>query len=334
MIRIWFNHWFSTAYRLIELMKQDSKEEIYVIGTNRRSHSVIQKVCDEWYEEKSLDGDEYIDYCLKFCKDHDINVFVPRKHMDIISLNKSKFEEIGVKVLVDDYKTVSLLSDKAKAYKLLSECKSLKIPDFYIVNTAEEFAEAYTTLKENHGRVCIKFVKDEGAMSFRHIVEYADRFEKLRMYQGTGISYNDLYITLSQKESFDDLMVMPFLDGFEVSVDCLKTSSGIIAIPRIKSDSRHEYIKFDENIISMAKEAVKKAGLEYPCNVQFRYSSDTLYLLEINTRMSGGLQMSCLAANVNVPNIALNKLLGNDIEWKMDKTDRIVSYIEIPQIVN
>ncbi|MBE5870397.1 MAG: hypothetical protein E7294_03955 [Lachnospiraceae bacterium] len=59
MVRVWFNHWFSTAYRLIELMKQDEREEIYVIGTNKQTDSVIGKVCDEWYWEPLTEGDIY-----------------------------------------------------------------------------------------------------------------------------------------------------------------------------------------------------------------------------------------------------------------------------------
>ena len=51
MVRVWFNHWFSTSYRLIELMKQDNEEEIYVIASNKQIDSVIQKVCDEWYQD-------------------------------------------------------------------------------------------------------------------------------------------------------------------------------------------------------------------------------------------------------------------------------------------
>ena len=54
MIRVWFNHWFSTAYRLIELIKQDKEQQVYVVGTNLQIDSVIQKVCDEWYEEPAL----------------------------------------------------------------------------------------------------------------------------------------------------------------------------------------------------------------------------------------------------------------------------------------
>lgn len=33
MIRIWFNHWFSTVYEIIRLIKKDNSK-FYIIGTN------------------------------------------------------------------------------------------------------------------------------------------------------------------------------------------------------------------------------------------------------------------------------------------------------------
>ena len=334
MIRVWFNHWFSTVYGIIELMKKDEKETIYVIGTNGQRDSVIQKVCDEWYEEPKLYGEEYIQFCLDFCKEHKIDVFVPRRCMTHISLNKSRFEEIGVKVLVDDYKAISILESKGDTYSYFKGYENLKIPDYRTVTTAAEFARAYKELSAEYEQICVKFVRDEGAMSFRKISNNLNAFERLKIYQGTSISYNDLYSALSEKDKFDELMVMPYLAGEEVSVDCLRTDSGTIAIPRIKSQMRHERIVFFINIISMTANVLHKLSLEYPCNVQFRYHNGELYLLEVNTRMSGGLQMSCLAAGVNIPNIALNKLLGNEINWSIDdESEKVVSYIEIPKII-
>ena len=334
MIRVWFNHWFSTVYGIIELMKKDEEETIYVIGTNSQKDSVIQKVCDEWYEEPKLYGEEYIQFCLDFCKEHKIDVFVPRRCMTHISLNKSRFEEIGVKVLVDDYKAISILESKGDTYSYFKGYENLKIPDYRTVTTAAEFARAYKELSSEYEQICVKFVRDEGGMSFRRIKEDINEFKRLREYQGAGISYLDLLSALSTQEKFDELMVMPYLAGEEVSVDCLRTDSGTIAIPRIKSQMRHERIVFDTNIISMTANVLHKLSLEYPCNVQFRYHNGELYLLEVNTRMSGGLQMSCLAAGVNIPNIALNKLLGKEINWSIDdESEKVVSYIEIPKII-
>lgn len=210
MIRVWFNHWFSTSYRLIELMKQDKQEEIYVIATNQVMDSVIQKVCDEWYEDPIMDGEAYVQFCLDFCVEHKIDVFVPRKKMVEISENKQRFTDIGVKVLVDDYEKMHLLNDKVATYDYLKDCASVNIPPYRMVNTADEFEKAYAELKQECDKVCVKFVCDEGAKSYRTIVENVDSFEKLREYAGAQITYEDYVAALRQVDRFDDLMVMAY----------------------------------------------------------------------------------------------------------------------------
>ena len=42
MLRVWFNHWFSTSYGLIELLKKDSNHEVYVIASRRYAMSGIR----------------------------------------------------------------------------------------------------------------------------------------------------------------------------------------------------------------------------------------------------------------------------------------------------
>ena len=128
-------------------------------------------------------------------------------------------------------------------------------------------------------------------------------------------------------------MVMPYLPGNEISVDCLNTASGLIAIPRYKGSARHERILFDEDILKMTRCIMNRIQLQYPCNIQFKVSEGIPYLLEINTRMSGGLQMACLAENINIPNIALNKLLGKNVDWSFTPEEKVVSYIEVPKVI-
>lgn len=333
MIRVWFNHWFSTAYGIVELMKKDSEQEVYVIGSSIHKNSVVQNVCDEWYEEPEIDGEEYIKFCIKFCKEHKIDVFVPYRNMVTVSNNKERFTSIGIKVMVDNHKIIDFLDDKAATYEHFRNYENVIIPDYYAVKTAEEFAEAYDALMKKYSQICVKFVRDKGGKSFRRVIDSVNEFDQLKDYQNATITYNDLYQALSTKEEFDELMVMPFLEGDEVSVDCLRTGTGTIAIPRVKTPSRAERVVFDDEILSITANVLTKVNLKYPCNVQFRYMDGKLYLLEINPRMSGGLQMSCLATGVNIPNIALNKILGKDLPWTIDEEEKTVSYVEIPQIV-
>lgn len=333
MIRIWLNHWFSTAYSIINLIKEDEKE-FYVIGSSDNVNSVVKCACDEWYQEPDLKGEEYVQYCVKFCKEHKIDIFMPRKGMLEISENIHLFHEIGTKVMVDAYEKISLLNHKDQAYELFKEKKIGIVPDYEIVTTPAEFSFAYEKLSGKYEQICFKFVHDEGGRSFRIIDNHTKGHDDLFKIHRTRMTFDEVMKVLEEREKFEPVMLMPYLPGDEVSVDCLKTMHGVIMLPRIKDVTRIERIKFDDRILAMCEDFYNKVGLEYPCNIQFKYLDEIPYFLEVNTRMSGGVQMSCLAAGVNIPNLAVNKILGTEKEWQMDKTEKFVSYVETPIIVS
>ena len=332
---VWFNHWFSTAYHIINLLKNDDDINFFVIGTNENENSVVREACDAWFTEPAgLSEKEYIDFCMDFCIKNMVDVFVPKRNMALICKHIHCFEEIGIKVMADhDYNIIRLLQNKQSAYEFFSKSELCHIPEYRVVNNAEGFISAYRTLKTDSNRVCIKYVNDEGAASFRVIDDSIMEYGGLLRQVGLKMSYMAVVDALSEKESFSDLMVMPYLSGTEVSVDCLNTENGLIMVPRFKSAGRTEVIKFDRDILSMCEDIYKRCNIQQPFNIQFKYHEDIPYLLEINTRMSGGIQFSCLAAQVNIPNIAVNQLIGIHKHWRICEREQTVSFIETPMII-
>lgn len=324
-IRVWFNHWFSTAYHIINLMKTDEELDFLVFGSNEREDSVIKLACDRWFVEPRFENDaQYVDYCLEFCADNGIDVFIPRRGMRAICRELEKFEKLcGVRVLTErDYSKLSMLNDKNLAYAALSERKFPNLPDTIAVNCVDEFELAYKKLKTDENRVCVKLAKDEGAVSFKVIDDNEG---------GHKISYTNLVKALSAR--CDNLLVMPYLTGCEVSVDCLRTLHGDIFVPRYKTDGRAEEIRYDNEILDLSAKFTNEFALTAPFNIQFKYHNGVPYFLEVNTRMSGGIQFSCLAAGVNIPNIAVNQLIGINKTWSLTKKNCKVSYIETPVIL-
>lgn len=332
MARIWLNHWFSTAYHIIGLIRE-ANPDFTIIGSNENSLSPIMTVCDEWYREPVLKGRAYVDFCLDFCREHRVDVFMPRRGMTDISRCKDLFAAQGVRVMADDYAWVSLLGDKAAAYDFFRARGIGSVPDYALVTNAQGFAEAYRSLKERYGWVCFKFVHDEGGKSYRLIDDsrrgYTALFKKLT----TRMTFDDAFAALSERESFAPLMVMPYLPGEEISVDCLRTPQGLLAVPRIKDYSRIERIRYDADILATCERLLGEIPLECPCNIQFKYLEETPYLLEVNTRMSGGTHLSCVGAGVNIPDIAVNKLLGVERPWTLERCERSVTHIEQPVVL-
>ena len=332
MIRIWMNHWFNTAYNIVNLIKQDNPD-FYVIGSNEVYGSPIRTVCDEWYHERPMKSEEYVGFCLDFCRTNRIDVFIPRRGMLEISKNKLLFEQIGTKVMVDDFELISILNNKSDAYELFKKEQIGIVPEYRLATNVEQFIQGYNALSGIYQQICFKFVKDEGGKSFRLIDNTCSGYSLLYKKHATRMTYEAALAALSEKESFSPIILMPYLPGEEVSVDCLKTNSGIIMIPRIKGTTRVEKIRYDSDILATCELFFERIPLEQPCNIQFKYLDGIPYMLEVNTRMSGGVQMACLGSGINIPSIAVNKLLGIEQKWTNNREEKQVSHIEIPVII-
>ena len=283
--------------------------------------------------EPKLKGREYADFCLDFCREYGVDVFMPRREMAAVSREMDRFEALGVRVMAEKYPYVELFGRKDLAYTAFREKGVGHVPDFFIVTDTPKFLEAYEALSGRYGNICFKFVRDEGGKSYRLIDNRKKGYASLFKKQTTRISLEEALEALKEKEPFSPVMVMPYLPGDEVSVDCLMTDRGLIAVPRVKDATRIEKVRYDDEILDTCARFYEAFPLEMPCNIQFKYLDGIPYMLEVNTRMSGGVQMSCAAAGVNIPGIAVAKLLGIDMEWECDRSERSVTHVEIPVVL-
>ena len=334
-MKIWWNHWFSTAYHLINLMKNDNTD-ITIIGTNLNPDCVYKMVCDEFYKEPSFRStDEYLKYCLSFCQEHSIDVFVPRHNLTQIIKHKSEFEEIGTKVLANtDYESVIITDDKIKTYQhLISKGMQDVIPEFYVCKNAVDFSEAFNKLNSNGYKVCFKLSIDEGAITY-HVID-KDRKSSIYKYSSAShLNYEEAYQMINSYSFKIPLIVMPYMNEPEISVDCLLVENELITIPRYKLGGRVSKVSFNTEIIRITKTIEKQFQFEMPFNVQYRILDEKPMLLEINPRMSGGVQLSCKATGINIPRLALHKLLGQKLEWNYPSVSDIkVAHVETPIII-
>lgn len=315
-MRIWFNHWFSTAYHLIDLMRNGSHEEIVVIGTGSNSTAIYRQNCDEWYSEQEMASDAYVEFCLQFCRDHQVDVFIPRRGMLAIAKANDRFYQIGTKLMLEpDKELVSLLDDKLLTYHFFEARIPEIIPEYRVCYSIADFQDACKTIQSVSGRLCYKLTIDEGARSFRVIDNSIESLKALYEKPGSKITQNAAEKLLSAYDFSVPIVVMPYLSGPDVSVDCMETNTGRLIIPRFKV-GRYSEVKNDVEVVNCCNIIMDMMRFEMPANIQFKAEGKKIYLLEINTRMSGGLQLSCKATGINMPAIALNKLVGKTIPWE------------------
>jgi carbamoylphosphate synthase large subunit len=334
--RIWFNRWFSTAFHFINLIRNnpDGKQfEIYASHSN--PNSVVLQAADKTECEPLLKGDEYIDYCLDFCKRNKIEIFIPgHTNLVTISQNVKEFESQGTKVLMSsDSKMFEIITDKAKTYESFKKHNIMTIPEYYIVNTAEQFKTAYDKLTANGHQVCFKPNIAEGGNGFRIIDENSESLKALMGTAGARITFEYAWKILAEQERFADLMVLEYLNGAEYSTDCLAYNGRLYAaVPRKKGEGRLRYLEENQELIAIAKKVNDIYKLPYVFNVQVRYMDGVPKLLEVNPRMSGGLSASCLSG-INFPYLAVKLLLGEAIEVPKPKFDILISHVDRDVII-
>lgn len=313
-MRIWFNHWFSTAYHFINMTRDAFKtdgRDIIIIGTNERETCVYKENVDEFYVEPVFRNlEDYGDWCLEFCKEHKIDIFFVKRNMAYITQIKKEFDAINVKVVCEgDLDKFQTLNDKFKTMKLFEGLDIVNIPDMELVNTRREFEDAYDNMSKKHPRLCIKYNVDEGGQSYKLISERKPNIGRISENNGLVYTYDYICQCLDCVERFQDLIVMPYLNGVEISIDCLGLGDELLAIPRYKLNNRVTRLDLDESLIGIAKKIYNIVKLDMPFNIQLRYNNDKLYLLEINTRLSGGAWKDNYIG-INFPYLAAKKLLG------------------------
>ncbi|WP_217561180.1 ATP-grasp domain-containing protein [Paenibacillus sp. GbtcB18] len=333
--RIWFNRTFSAASHYVEMIRKNSdhlKFEIY--ATHPKKHSPMLQVADYAELEPILPLDQYVQYCIEFCRYHQIDIFIPHFGLTEISLHAAEFEKIGTGLLLSgDYKLLNIVADKGRLFEALKPVESLTLPDYSIVSTVTEFEAAYQVLKDKGHRVCFKPAQGEGGAGFRIIEESPKNINSLFEPVTNRISLEEVIRILSSVDRFESLMVMELLEGHEYSVDCLGNKDGLLAaVPRKKVEGRIRELEENTELIQLSHAIHKVLPLMYNFNIQFIYQNNVPKLLEINPRTSGGLYISCLSG-INFPYLALKSFLGHEVSLQQPKLGILATHIEKEMII-
>ncbi len=315
MIRVWYNKSFSFVYAVINLIKQqDSTQEFYLLASHSQAHARALLVADEAHlEPAGLAGKAYVDWCLSFCQQQQVDVFIVGKEAQSIAAYQPRFQAIGTRLmLVADAATLALMENKAEFAKQLPAEIAL-LPDTITVTTAKEFQYAYQELRSRHRRVAVKPAISVFGLGFRVVDERHSCLQHILKGDEYIVSLDELQLAMTKQPSYSNLLVMEFLDGDEWSVDCVADQGQLwVAVQRRKAMPNKgvpsQYIDNNAEIAAMCQRLVQHLRLNGQFNIQFRAGQNGIRLLEINARPSGGMAMACLAG-VNLPYMALKGLV-------------------------
>ncbi|EIC29997.1 ATP-grasp domain-containing protein [Methylomicrobium album] len=313
-MRIWFNKTFSTIGAVFRQLKAGYPDDgITLVCTHTHRTATAFLAADEAYLEPSeLHGQEYIDWCLDFCREHRIELFWPGKEAALACKNRAPFESEGVRLMAAaDYPTLTLLHNKADFYADLPREVAL-VMDFVAVNDAEAFDRAVEMLASKHKRLCVKPAVSVYGLGFRILDRERDSIIHLLKGVEYQIPLRELRNGMQHTPHFDTLLVMEHLGGPEWSVDCAARHGELLcAVQRKKSPLAGHGQSVDNHsaIAGMTERLIRHYRLNGLVNIQYKEGESGPRLLEINPRPSGGFGMACLAG-ANLAKIAFEGFKG------------------------
>lgn len=308
MKRVWFNKTFSSVGSAIRLIREaDEAADYHLVCSSTNPHAPAFLAAHESAVEPSgLKGQAYLDWCLEFCHEHGIGIFIPGKEASLLSAERQQFEAQGTRLLcAASQDMLHLLHDKAQFYQSVN-CLTPPAA-FRVVETAQQFEAAYRALRKEHAKLCIKPSVSVYGLGFSVLDEKRSSAQLLLEGVQYHIGLDDLRRGFEVMETFRTMLVMEYLDGHEFSVDCIGDNGRLVcAIPRKKPQlaGQGQLIDMREDILESTRQLTAAYDLNGVFNVQFREGQNGLGLLEINPRMSGGIAMACLAGP-NLPYLAL-----------------------------
>lgn len=323
MPRIWFNRSFATTSHLVAMLRDNPEgRRVEVIGSHPDPDSPALAGCDESYVEPVLPAIEYVQWALQFAREHDVTVLFPRLAMAELADAADQFAAAGTQVAAVSGATARLFEDKAAAYAA-ARALGLAVPPHHVVDDSVGLQVAYEKLRPL-GPVCLKPVHGVGGVGFRILSTDPPSLAELDDHPHPSIELARVCAALDAAhqdgQPVEPLLISPYLTGPEISVDALATTDGITlaAIGRLATRRRRRIVDdAPARAVAVALNAAHRVG--YLSNTQVRYwqgpddDGPLPYLLELNTRASGGVFQTALAG-VNLPWAAVKMALGEPVE--------------------
>jgi biotin carboxylase len=316
LLRLWFNRNYATTWHLIGMVRDNpARSPVHVLGSHTDPFSPMLAACDRTLAEPDCAADAYVAWALQTAQAEAIDVLVPRAHMAALAAARDRFAAIGTALLCPDADVVELFADKARGYAAAAAL-DLPVPPHFVVQNAAGLRAAYQECAALAEQVCMKPVRGVGGGGYRRLTTDPVRWHDDLTGEVRSLVRLDDVCRALDADGPRDLLVMPVLDGAEVSVDVLADATGQVhaTVGRRHDTSispRLRAIVDDPGARQIAEMLVRAHRVAFLSNVQVKYWRGRPYLLELNTRAAGGIFQSALAG-VNLPWAAVCLAAGQD----------------------
>ena len=260
-----------------------------IIATNSDMNTTAMSVADKAFESPIIYDEKYIPFLLEICKSEKIDMLISLFDIDLMILakNKSRFEKMGVKVIVSNENIINICNDKFEMLKYLKKI-NMPVPKTYIdleeALKGADFDKNSYILKPRWGMGSLSIFEAENKKELEVLYEKAKRSTQksyLRFESGADIGRA---ILIQEKIKGDEYGLDIFNDfkGENLTVTVkrkLAMRSGETDIAKVIEN------KELEDIGNKIAESLKHIG---NLDMDILFDGQNAYIIDMNARFGGG----------------------------------------------
>lgn len=325
---------------LIHCLREGFGRDIRIVSLSEDKYFAHQKFSDAYYIVTDYQHPQYISDLIKIIQTEQVDIVIPvaTSSMELIlTSEKIIVDQTGAKILSSPLSAVILANNKADLYTKLLAVESLRcyVPSFQTVLTGKELICTAASYLNRMEYICIRRLHGENAEGFRKIAKHPgpDDFFPSGMPSG-GMSISALseqLIAMPADKPFPPYMVCEYLDGQEWDCDVLCHQGKLLSITVRKNIRMSGGLTTvletctNEHLENICALLVEELHLSYVSCITFREDSNgKIFLLEINPRFMGNIQVSALAGN-NYAKMAIDLMNGDTVFPTKPETGIITS---------
>lgn len=300
---------------LLKYFKENLTEGDKVVATDMQLSAPALQVADVRLQVPAVYDPEYVNITLNICKEQKIDVLLSLNDLElpILAENKSRFEELGVKVIVSSPEVIDIAFDKYKTAQWV-ESLGLVAPKTYV--RIEDVKKALAA-GEIEFPLFMKPRWGSGSIGLESIAD----MEELDIYYNLLMKKIKKTILATASVGDEYIMIQEKLTGSEFGLDIMNDLNGRNVGVSVKQKLAMRAGETDKAITvdlpevrEMGRKIGEALGHIGNLDVDIMQRADGAYcVLELNPRFGGGFPFS-YEAGVNMPKAIIQWAKGEIVD--------------------
>lgn len=311
--KIWFMEGLSSQRDLIQGAREFAQQKlknITIFASHRHARNEILSQAD-YARLEPEDSAERLAFITRLVEKEKISAIQAGRNSEWFESHRQQIESLGVNLTTGAMSVSALqLADDKYAFAQSMEKHDLPVVPSIQIDSIDELKAFIVNNPFKNMPLCVKPIKGIYGMGFWRFDDSVSAMAAFTHPESRRVNPRLYLQAMEQADSFEPLVLMPYLPGPEYSVDMVVEQGHVIAAVARRKEGSLQHLENSGEAYELGCACAQVMQADGIVNVQTRNDAQgNAILLEINMRPSGGIGYT-QHSGINLPGIFALRQLG------------------------